>query len=65
LDSGRYNPPDLIVRTGGDSRHSGYYLFQSEYSEYAYTQTLWPDFTRDELDTIIQTYEQSKRNFGK
>lgn len=49
MDSGRFPAPDLIVRTGGDSRHSGYFLYQAEYSEYYFTQTLWPDFSEAEF----------------
>lgn len=49
LDSGAYPAPDLIIRTGGDTRHSGYYLYQSEYSEYTFTATMWPDFSAQEL----------------
>jgi undecaprenyl diphosphate synthase len=44
LDSGKYPAPDLIVRTGGSIRHSGFFLYQSAYSEYYFTDTLWPDF---------------------
>ena len=46
LDSGKYPPPDLIVRTGGNIRHSGFFLYQSAYSEYYFTETLWPEFSQ-------------------
>ncbi len=65
LDSGSFPPPDLIVRTGGDSRHSGYFLYQAEYSEYYFTKTLWPDFREEEFYTALQSLQSAKRNFGK
>lgn len=49
LDTGRFPAPDLIIRTGGDTRLSGYFLYQSEYSEYYFTDTLWPDFKKEEF----------------
>lgn len=63
LDSGRFPPPDLIVRTGGDVRHSGYLLYQSAYSEYFFTDTLWPDFSKKEFDAALDFYNGVKRNF--
>lgn len=65
IDSGKYPPPDVIVRTGGDIRHSGYFLYQSAYSEYFFTDTLWPDFSERDLDETIMSFEGIKRNFGK
>ena len=64
-DGGDIPAPDLIVRTGGDIRHSGFYLFQSEYSEYFYSGLLWPDFNRDEFDRAVSSLKSAKRNFGK
>jgi len=55
LDTGRFPPPDLIVRTGGDTRHSGYFLYTSEYSEYYFTDTLWPDFKEREFYKALET----------
>ncbi len=65
LDSGPYPSPDLIVRTGGNIRHSGYFLYQSAYSEYFFTETLWPDFSQDDFDAAVNFYDGVKRNFGK
>lgn len=65
LDSGRYPSPDLIVRTGGNIRHSGYFLYQSAYSEYFFTETLWPDFSQSDFDAAVAFYDWVKRNFGK
>lgn len=65
MDSGDIPAPDLIVRTGGDMRHSGYLLYQAEYSEYFFSDLLWPDFTRDEFDRAVASLKSAKRNFGK
>lgn len=65
LDTGRFPAPDLIIRTGGDMRHSGYFLYQSEYSEYYFTNTLWPDFQEKEFHKALDTLMGAKRNFGK
>jgi undecaprenyl diphosphate synthase len=65
LDTGSFPPPDLIVRTGWNIRHSGYFLYQSAYSEYFFTETLWPDFDRKDFDEAIAYYEGIQRNFWK
>ncbi len=57
--------PELIIRTGWDIRHSWFLLFDSEYSEYYFTQKKWPEFDEIELDKAIETFNNSKRNFGK
>lgn len=65
LDTGRFPPPDLIIRTGGDTRLSGYFLYQSEYSEYYFTDTLWPDFRETEFYRAFETIKGARRMFGK
>ncbi len=65
LDTGRFPPPDMIVRTGGHIRHSGYFLFQSPYAEYFFSQKNWPDFDEEELDQVIESYNNRIRKFGK
>ncbi len=65
LDSGRFPPPDMIVRTGWNIRHSGYFLYASAYSEYYFTQTLWPDFSAQDLDKALEYYIWVQRNFWK
>lgn len=65
MDSGRFSPPDLIVRTGGHQRHSGYFLYASEYCEYHFTDTLWPDFGETDFSAAIEKYRTTQRNFGK
>lgn len=56
--------PELVIRTGGRSRLSNFLLWQTAYSEFYFTRTLWPDFDSKELKKAISWYEQQKRNFG-
>lgn len=65
IDTGKYPPPDLIVRTWWDIRTSWYFLYQSEYSEMYFTPTLWPDFDEIEFQKAITKLKDAKRNFGK
>lgn len=65
LDSWRFPAPDLIVRTWWDIRTSWYYLYQSEYSEYHFTDTFWPDFNKKDFDEAFAKFDNSKRNFWK
>jgi len=44
-------------------RHSGYFLFQSPYAEYFFSEKNWPDFDEDELDRVIESYENRTRKF--
>jgi len=57
--------PDLVIRTGGRSRLSNFLLWQTAYSEFYFTRTLWPDFNKNELKKAIVWYQLQKRNFGK
>ncbi|MDD2515923.1 MAG: polyprenyl diphosphate synthase [Candidatus Gracilibacteria bacterium] len=65
LDTGDFPAPDLIVRTGGDIRMSGYFLYASEYSEYHFTKTYWPDFGEKDFYEALDLLKGAKRNFGK
>ncbi len=56
--------PDLIIRTSGEMRTSGFMLWQSAYSEYYVTPTLWPDFGRDDLHEALLAYDRRDRRFG-
>jgi undecaprenyl diphosphate synthase len=56
--------PDLIIRTGGELRTSGFMLWQSAYTEYYITPTFWPDFGREELYKALVAYGQRDRRFG-
>ncbi len=65
LDTWKYPNPELIIRTGGDIRHSWFLLYNSEYSEYFFTEKKWPEFDEKELGKAISFFNKSKRNFGK
>lgn len=57
--------PDLIIRTSGEERLSGFLLWQSAYSELCFLDVFWPDFRRIDLLRAVRTYQQRKRRFGK
>ena len=57
--------PDLIVRTGGDIRLSNFLLWQAQYSEFYFTDVLWPDLTTDNIDEIVREFYSRKRRYGK
>jgi len=59
-----YDAIDLLIRTSGEHRISNFLLWQISYSEFSFTDTLWPDFTSEELDKIIKNYEFRTRRFG-
>lgn len=56
--------PDLVIRTSGEKRLSNFLLWQSAYSEFVFTDTLWPDFTTEEFEKAIVEYQQRNRRFG-
>jgi undecaprenyl diphosphate synthase len=56
--------PDLIIRTSGEMRLSNFLLWQSAYSEFFFTPTLWPDFGRKEFISAINEYQGRERRFG-
>ena len=56
--------PDLLVRTSGEFRISNYLLWQSAYSEFVFTDVLWPDFRRQDLFDAIAEYQGRERRFG-
>jgi undecaprenyl diphosphate synthase len=57
--------PDLVIRTGGEFRISNFLLWQSAYSEFVFTDTLWPDFDESALDSAMTAYASRERRFGK
>ena len=57
--------PDLIIRTSGEQRLSNFLLWESAYSEFYFTDVLWPDFSPEELKKALTSYEQRTRRFGK
>ncbi len=60
-----YPNPDLIIRTSGEQRLSGFMTWQSAYSEFYFTPLLFPDFSPEELIKAIRDYKERRRRFGK
>lgn len=65
LDTANLPDPDLIIRTGGEQRLSGFLPWQSEYAELYFTPTLMPDFDEAALDEALAEYARRNRRFGK
>lgn len=65
LDTAGIPDPDMIVRTGGEQRLSGFLLWQSEYSELFFPSWYMPEFTPEKLDEVIAEFQRRKRRFGK
>ena len=57
--------PDLLIRTSGEMRISNFLLWQLAYTEFYFTDLLWPDFDGAALDTAIVSYQQRERRFGR
>ena len=64
LDNADMPDPDLIIRSAGDQRSSNFLLWESAYSEYFFSDKLWPDFTEQDLRNTIANYENRSRKFG-
>jgi len=58
-------PLDIVIRTGGEKRLSGFMLYQIEYAELFFVDTLWPDFSTREFDMIMDDFRKRERRFGK
>ncbi len=56
---------DLLIRTGGEFRISNFLIWQAVYTEYYFTEVLWPDFNQKELEKTLLAYSQRQRRFGK
>jgi undecaprenyl diphosphate synthase len=56
--------PDLIIRTGGDQRLSNFMLWHAAYSELSFVDTLWPDFSVQELSSAMKSFDAQNRRFG-
>ena len=65
LRTGDAPDPDLFIRPGGETRLSGFLLWQSSYSELYFANPLWPDFNEEELEKAIDEFNKRKRRFGK
>jgi undecaprenyl diphosphate synthase len=57
--------PEMVIRTAGEMRVSNFLLWQSAYSEYYATPTLWPDFGREDLRAALESFRQRQRRFGR
>jgi undecaprenyl diphosphate synthase len=57
--------PDLFIRTGGEQRVSNFLLWQLAYTEFFFTETLWPDFSSTSLDEAIHSFSKRQRRFGR
>ncbi len=56
--------PDLLIRTSGEMRISNFLLFQAAYTELFFTQTLWPDFTKEEFLSVLKDFSRRERRYG-
>ncbi|WP_054738674.1 isoprenyl transferase [Cellulosilyticum ruminicola] len=65
LDTSHMPDPDLMIRTSGEERTSNFLPWQLAYSEFYFTDCLWPDFTKEEFDKALEVYNTRKRRFGK
>ena len=64
LDTKNLPDPDLLIRTSGELRVSNFLLWQIAYSEFYITDTLWPDFDKEELLKAVESYSKRQRRFG-
>ncbi len=64
LDTRELPDPDLLIRTSGEQRLSNYLLWQLAYTEFYFTDVLWPDFNKEELAKAIEKYNDRDRRFG-
>ena len=65
LDTIGIPDPDLLIRTSGEQRLSNYLLWQLAYTEFYFTDVLWPDFSREDLEQAVIAYNKRDRRFGK
>jgi undecaprenyl diphosphate synthase len=64
LETAGMPDPDLVIRTSGEQRISNFLLWQVAYAEFIFVDTLWPDFSRDDLREAINEYHRRERRFG-
>lgn len=64
LDTADLPEPDLVIRTSGEKRISNFLLWQAAYSEFVFTDVLWPDFTKADLQAAISDFQNRERRFG-
>ena len=64
LDTGDLPEPDLLIRTGGEHRLSNFLLWQSAYTEFYFTDVLWPDFDTTHFESALQDFAKRERRYG-
>lgn len=64
LDTFGLPPLDLVIRTSGEQRLSNFMLWQAAYAEFWFTETLWPDFSKDELAAALNEFARRERRYG-
>lgn len=65
LSTAQWPHPELLIRTSGEHRVSNFLLWEIAYSEFYFTETLWPDFTREHLYEALLDYQSRERRYGK
>ena len=65
LTTAKYPDPELLIRTSGEERISNFLLWQLAYAEFYFTETLWPDFGKEEFYEALVNYQSRERRFGK
>lgn len=65
LSTAGYPDPDLLIRTGGELRVSNFLLWQMAYTEFYFTDILWPDFRKKDFHEALQVFQQRKRRYGR
>ena len=65
LETRNYPDPELLIRTSGEKRISNFLLWQIAYSELYFTETLWPDFKKEDFFEAVYTFQNRERRFGK
>jgi undecaprenyl diphosphate synthase len=65
LTTGKYPHPELMIRTSGEQRISNFLLWELAYSEFYFTDVLWPDFTKEHLYQALSDFQNRERRFGK
>jgi len=64
LDTADIPEPDLVIRTSGERRVSNFLLWQAAYAEFIFTDVLWPDFSKSDLEDAITEFQTRERRFG-
>jgi undecaprenyl diphosphate synthase len=65
LTTAQFPDPEFLIRTSGECRLSNFLLWELAYAEFYFTETLWPDFSKDTFYEAIKSYQNRERRFGK